>query len=103
MDHVTHLLIGEFFSIASPQECPASVCSDPSIPDWQSTTDMVQMVISDYVANSAGFVYFDIGIPCTLPVFNDQIGKLTLVVTSEQIPPWSPIKLNTTSWKCIQI
>eukprot|EP01114_Cavostelium_apophysatum_P018711 TRINITY_DN5856_c0_g1_i2.p1 TRINITY_DN5856_c0_g1~~TRINITY_DN5856_c0_g1_i2.p1 ORF type:complete len:211 (+),score=42.97 TRINITY_DN5856_c0_g1_i2:986-1618(+) len=40
------------------------------------------MIISDFVAQSAGFALF-------------QIGKLKAVVTNAELPSWAPIRMNT--------
>lgn len=51
---------GEFYSISNPQECPENICPEANIPDVL-TSEMVNLIISEYTANSAGFVYFQIG------------------------------------------
>jgi len=79
--------LGEFYSIANPTECPAQYCPTDSLPE-AATAEMVQMELGDYVANSAGYVFW-------------QRGDLKLWIADKDIPSWAPIRLNTTSWKYI--
>jgi lipopolysaccharide-binding protein len=84
---VTLYQLGEFYSIVNSSECPAQYCPTDSLPD-EVSQEMVQMIIGDYVANSAGYVFF-------------ERGDLKIDVHENQIPSWSPVQLNTSSWKYI--
>jgi len=77
--------LGEFYQHSNPQECPSSICPRSQTPDIL-TSQMLQMIITDFVGNSAGFTFFN-------------LGKLVLKVTDKEIPSWSPIRLNTSSFK----
>jgi hypothetical protein len=71
----------------SMPECPTNVCPEYSIPQY-ITSEMLQMIISDYVPNTAGFTYFN-------------LGMLKTQIINSMIPSWSPVKLNTSSFECI--
>jgi len=79
--------LGEFYSIANPTECPQQYCPVDNIPNVV-TSEMVQMEVGDYVANTAGYVFW-------------QRGDLKLFIYDKDIPDWAPIRLNTTYWKYI--
>jgi len=84
-NYVTLNQLGEFYEVASPQECPNDICTYSAMPD-AATTEMVQMVISDFVLDSASFVYF-------------KLNKLVAYIKDKDIPSWAPIRLNTTYFK----
>jgi len=77
--------LGEFYDKANPQECPANICPRTPTPDI-ITGDEAQIIISDYVANSAGFAFF-------------ALGQLKLLIQNKDIPSWSPFRLNTSSFE----
>jgi len=76
--------LGEFYIIAQHQECPDP---RPTIPDVV-TNQMVQMIVSEFVANSAGFAFL-------------KDGQLQVSITDSDIPSWAPIRLNTSDWKTL--
>jgi len=84
---LTAYQLGEFYSIADPTECPDQYCPPDNLPD-SITTEMVQMIIGDYVANSAGYVFW-------------QRGDLKAIISDKDLPAWAPIRLNTTYWSFI--
>jgi len=84
-NYMTVPALGEFYQLAHPQECPATICPRYSTPDIL-TSEMLQMVITDFVGNSASFAFF-------------SLGQLVVNVTDKDIPSWSPVRLNTTSFK----
>jgi len=84
---LTTLEKGEFYITAKPGECPLSVCAQRSMPDT-STSQELQIFVSDYVVNSISYVLF-------------TLGKLVLKVTPKDIPSYSPVRLNTTDFKFI--
>lgn len=45
---------GEFFSITKPVECPYTPTPLPSVSD---SSKMMYLWLTDYIGNSAGFVY----------------------------------------------
>eukprot|EP00731_Ephydatia_muelleri_P031068 Em0022g582a len=70
---------GEFFSIADPVEAPFT----PSpIPQPTDTSRMLYIWLTDYIADTAGFVY-------------QQAGILQVVVTPNMVPSFLPYQLNT--------
>jgi lipopolysaccharide-binding protein len=76
--------LGEFYQISQHNECPSPRAP---LPD-EVTGQMVNMMLGDFVANSAGFTFFN-------------LGELKLIISEKDIPPWSPVQLNTTSWQYI--
>ena len=74
---------GEFLSRANPQEAPISPVSLPSV---GTTTRMLYIWLTTYIANTAGIVYNNAGI-------------LKVRITPDQVPANIPIKLNTSSFK----
>lgn len=76
--------LGEFYQIGNHQECPYTAAS---MPDSQFST-MLQVFVSDYTLNSAGYVYY-------------KAGELVAVVNPPDVPSWSPVKLNTASFKAL--
>ena len=50
---------GEFFSIAKPVECPYT---PPTLPTLSDSSKMMYVWLTDYIADSAGFVYQQAGI-----------------------------------------
>lgn len=76
---------GEFFWIKRPTEAPFSPAPIPASSD---TSRMLFLWITDYVANTAGYVYTEADV-------------LKYTVHANQIPSWSPVKLNTTSWRVL--
>jgi hypothetical protein len=77
----------EFYGVTHHTPCPADVCPQRNLPN-QISQNMVQMIISDFVPNSAGYLYYNQGL------FKGKI-------TNDMIPKWSPINLNTSSWQCM--
>lgn len=75
---------GEFYWQNHHSECPAPAASMPDA----FNGEMVQTMLSDFVANSAAYTYY-------------QAGQLQYLLTSADVPPNSPIKLNTTSFRFI--
>ncbi|XP_077993944.1 bactericidal permeability-increasing protein-like [Glandiceps talaboti] len=72
---------GEFYPTGKfDKEAPIKV---PVIETKNATSKMVYMWITDYVLNTAGYVF-------------QEIGKLTYNITDDMIPPTSPYHLNTT-------
>eukprot|EP01112_Ceratiomyxa_fruticulosa_P013992 TRINITY_DN3976_c0_g1_i1.p1 TRINITY_DN3976_c0_g1~~TRINITY_DN3976_c0_g1_i1.p1 ORF type:complete len:507 (-),score=91.17 TRINITY_DN3976_c0_g1_i1:131-1651(-) len=71
---------GEFYFVANPREAPFV---PPILPDSIPTTEMVQMYVSDYVMNTAGYSYW-------------KSGNLRITITDGDIPNDSPMRLNTT-------
>ena len=76
---------GEFFSTDHPVEAPYI---PPPLPAVSENTSMLYMWLTDYMANTAGFVYL-------------TAGKLNYVVTPDMVPPSLPIQLNTSYFKDI--
>jgi lipopolysaccharide-binding protein len=77
--------LGEFYSIVSPQECPINICIPSKLPE-SVTKEMLQIFIDDFVPNSAGFVFW-------------KLNHLSTIITDKNIPSWSPIRLNTSSFE----
>lgn len=67
-------------------ECPPHYCPPNAELPQSLNSDMLQMIVGDYVANSASYVFFN-------------LGQLNMYVTNSDVPASSPIKLNTTDWK----
>jgi len=82
--YLTISQLGEFYEIAHHTECPSPRYPLPN----QVTGQMVNMMVGEYVANSAGFVFYN-------------LGKLKITIHPEDIPSWSPFKLNTASFQTI--
>jgi len=78
-------LKGEFYSIKSPQEAPFSPVQ---IPDVQNTNVMVQFTLAEYVPETLGFALW-------------KQGLLVLHVNDAMIPPDSPVRFTTDSFKFI--
>ncbi len=57
--HTVLLLQGEFFSIAKPVECPYT---PTPLPPFTGSSNMMYVWLTEYVADSAGFVYQQAGI-----------------------------------------
>lgn len=79
---------GEFYYTLNPTECPSNYCPPNGALPSEINSEMVQMIVGDFVANSASYVFFN-------------RGQLTMLVTASEVPANSPIRLNTTDWKCI--
>jgi len=75
---------GAVLALQNPVEPPFS----PSPMPYTVTQEMLQVFISDYVLNSAGFALF-------------KAGLLAYNITDQMIPSYSPIRLNTSSWSFI--
>jgi hypothetical protein len=74
------------------------------MPD-EVTGQMMQIMLSQYVGNSAGYVFQQAGklhgflydkVPPQHPAFTSADGPLT--PQRQDLPSWSPIRLNTNSW-----
>ena len=78
---------GEFESLADPTDAPFS---PPVLPDINSTgtNQMIYVWLTEYIANTAGLVYHNVG----FFVYN---------ITPDMVPKELPIKLNTASFKGI--
>lgn len=76
--------LGEFYMINNHVECPAPRSSIPDIINSQ----MVQMLITEFVAESAGFAFW-------------KLGQLQFNLTQKDIPSWSPVQLNTSYFEYI--
>ncbi|XP_019854891.1 PREDICTED: bactericidal permeability-increasing protein-like isoform X1 [Amphimedon queenslandica] len=74
---------GEFFLIAHPSEAPFT--PNP-LPPVNASDKMIYVWITEYLVNTAGFVYQESGI-------------LAYNITADQIPSSFPISLNTSSFK----
>eukprot|EP00761_Pharyngomonas_kirbyi_P011710 gb/GECH01011736.1/.p1 GENE.gb/GECH01011736.1/~~gb/GECH01011736.1/.p1 ORF type:complete len:492 (+),score=93.38 gb/GECH01011736.1/:1-1476(+) len=82
--HISFGTKGEFYLRSHPTEAPYKA---PSLPN--SVNDkMVQLLFSEFVANSAGYVYHN-------------GGKLQYLLTQKDLPSNSPINLNTTDFKTL--
>jgi|SRR4051812_19710589 hypothetical protein len=70
--------LGEFYETSNPQECPQSICQQNNIPQ-AINDDMVQMVLSDFVATSAGYAWYNIGIYLFifLPIIQQDFFRLS--------------------------
>jgi len=77
--------LGEFYARVNPQECPTGICPRTQTPDVINS-QMLQMIITDFVANSAGFTFLN-------------LGKLKIAINDSDVPSWSPIRLNTKSFE----
>jgi len=97
--------LGEFYDTKSPSESPYSPSSLPIEP----TSEMVQLIIADYVFESAGYVLFSedqlrLGISLLLSFRSlyYMYSSNTIDVTPSDIPKSSPLSLNTSSFarKC---
>lgn len=55
--YLTISQLGEFYEIAHHTECPSPRYPLPN----QVTGQMVNMMVGEYVANSAGFVFYNLG------------------------------------------
>ena len=60
----------------------------PYLPAISENTSMVYMWLTDYMANTAGFVY-------------QTAGKLHYIITPSMVPPSLPLQLNTSYFKDI--
>jgi len=78
-------LKGEFYGVKHPQEPPFQPVPTPDI---QNTNVMVQFTIAQFVPDSATFALW-------------KDGLLVLHVTDSMIPPDSPVRFNTDSFKFI--
>lgn len=76
---------GEFYDIAHPKEAPFT---PPSLPAITENGSMLYMWLTDYMANSAGYVY-------------QTAGVLHYTITPSMVPPSVPFQLNTFSFKDI--
>lgn len=76
---------GEFYRVGQRQDPPFK---PPPISLPSQSTRMLYLGISDFLANSAGFVYY-------------EAGALQMNITDKMIPSQSPIRLNTRSFSVI--
>eukprot|EP01088_Endostelium_zonatum_P010228 TRINITY_DN235_c0_g1_i1.p1 TRINITY_DN235_c0_g1~~TRINITY_DN235_c0_g1_i1.p1 ORF type:complete len:495 (-),score=103.57 TRINITY_DN235_c0_g1_i1:28-1470(-) len=77
---------GEFYQLSNPVESP--YLPNPNLPASAATSQMLQMYVDQYVANSAAWVFW-------------KLGKLVLPITANEVPSDSPIKLNTSTWEYV--
>jgi len=73
--------LGEFYSIADPKEAPFQ---KTAIPD-AAPTRMIELVASDFFVNSALYALY-------------QTGQFSLQILPKDVPSWSPLQLNTSSF-----
>jgi lipopolysaccharide-binding protein len=76
---------GEFYNIAHPVEAPFI---PPSLPPVTGNTSMLYMWLTDYMADTAGFVY-------------QTAGLMHYTITPNMVPPSLPFHLNTSSFRGI--
>eukprot|EP01116_Phalansterium_solitarium_P018699 TRINITY_DN5049_c0_g1_i1.p1 TRINITY_DN5049_c0_g1~~TRINITY_DN5049_c0_g1_i1.p1 ORF type:complete len:515 (-),score=215.13 TRINITY_DN5049_c0_g1_i1:375-1880(-) len=76
--------LGEFYVIGAHTETPYP---RPPIPDVV-TSQMLQILITEYVVVSAGYVYW-------------KLGELETTITQKDIPSNVPVQLNTTFFKAV--
>ncbi|XP_064385923.1 bactericidal permeability-increasing protein-like [Halichondria panicea] len=76
---------GEFFLIAKPVECPYTPAPLPPVTE---SGNMMYVWLTEYLADSAGFVY-------------QQAGILNYNVTADMVPKSLPLQLNTSSFRLI--
>ena len=76
---------GEFESLADPTDAPFS---PPVLPDINNTNQMIYVWLTEYIANTAGLVYHNVGF-------------FAYNITPDMVPKELPIKLNTASFKGI--
>jgi len=79
--YLTTQHIGEFYNSKQPVEAPFPAAPMPAT----LSSRMIQFFVSDFLANSAGFVYYG-------------LGKLQFDVLPKEIPSWFPFQLNTSSF-----
>jgi len=77
----------EFYNPTTMEECPMSLCNSNNLANHVNGEEL-QVTLSDSIPMSVGFVYY-------------TLGKLKVNVYDKDIPSWSPIRLNTTSWRYI--
>jgi len=75
-------LKGEFYLISNPVEAPFS---PTTLPSYVNGNGMLQLMISQYVPNTAFYTFW-------------KAGLMTYTITPNMIPPSSPIQFNTTQW-----
>lgn len=73
---------GEFYNIAHPVEAPYT---PPPLPPINDTSKMLYIWLTDYIADTAGYVY-------------QAAGALQYTITADMVSPSSPIQLNTSSF-----
>jgi len=73
---------GEFYNPAGHTEAPFN---SSGLPD-HINEQQLQMTISDSVPSSAAYVFF-------------TEGKLVAIIQDSSLPPWSPVRLNTTQFQ----
>jgi len=78
-DYFTLDTLGEFYAVENPSEAPFSPGSLPDV----ATNEMVQIFLSDFVLNSAAYVFF-----------TEHLIEFT--VTDSMLPKDAPVQLNTT-------
>ena len=60
----------------------------PTLPPVTDNTSMLYLWLTDYMANTAGFVY-------------QTAGALHYIITPSMVPPSLPVQLNTSYFKAI--
>ena len=75
---------GEFYYLPHKQEAPFAA---QPMPD-EVNGEMMQIMLSDFVPDSASFVF-------------RESGKMTHILQDKDLPKWAPIRLNTSSWSRI--
>jgi len=93
---------GEFYEISNPVSAPFSA---PAIPDIVPT-QMIQFMVSDFLPNTAGLIFYDIGIltvdiyPAMIPDFPFHLNTTTFCVFVPQLCKLyqdTPMMLNLTA------
>jgi lipopolysaccharide-binding protein len=73
---------GEFYYIPKPSEAPFTPTALPDV----MNSEMVQIFFGEYVPNTASYVFYTAGI-------------MQALLTDKDLPSWSPVRLNTSSFK----
>ncbi|KAJ5075245.1 bactericidal permeability-increasing bpi protein-related [Anaeramoeba ignava] len=74
----------EFYDIANPVECPLPHHDLPSTP--KSEDYMAEVYLDEFAINSAFYAY-------------NEEGRIDIIITNGEIPPYIPFQLNTSEFK----
>jgi hypothetical protein len=77
---------GEFYNM--PQKSEAPYAPKPMPDTATQGPEMLQVFVGDYVPNTASYVFW-------------KAGKMQAELQDKDLPSWSPIRLNTSSWQGI--
>jgi lipopolysaccharide-binding protein len=80
--HLTLPVRGEFFDITNRTR---SEHNAPQVPDYLGENKMLHLILSDFVIKSAGETFH-------------KKGHLKTWILDKMIPPWSPVRLNSSSF-----